>query len=69
MPPRENLRLSTPTRQNEVAAIAQESMRGVIDALATIEMDEVARCVCMLPEGNFAAGFDSGALHITALTE
>ena len=64
MPPRGNLRLSTPTRQNEVAAIAQESMRGVIDALAIIEMDEVARCVCLLPEGNFAAGFDSGSLHI-----
>ena len=64
MSPRENLRLSTPTRQNEVAAITQESMKGVIDALATIEMDEVARCVCMLPEGNFAAGFDSGSLHI-----
>jgi len=39
-------------------------MRGVIDALATIEMDEVARCVCTLLEGNFAAGFDSGTLHI-----
>ena len=64
MLPREKLRLSTPTRQNEVAAIVQEPMRGVIDALATIEMDEVVRCVCTLPEGNFAAGFDSGTLHI-----
>ena len=39
-------------------------MRGVIDVLATIEMDEVARCVCMLLDGNFAVGFDSGTLHI-----
>jgi hypothetical protein len=64
MLPREKLRLSAQTRQNEVAAIAQEPMRGAIDALATIEMDEVARCVCTLSEGNFAAGFDSGTLHI-----
>lgn len=64
MPPRENLRLSTPTRQNEVATIPQESMRGVIDALAIIELDEVARCFCKLPEDNFAVGFDSGTLHV-----
>ena len=64
MLPREKIRLSAQTRQNEVAAIAQEPMRGAIDALATIEMDEVVRCVCTLPEGNFAAGFDSGTLHI-----
>ena len=64
MPPRANLRLSTPTRQNEVATIPQESMRGVIDALAIIELDEVARCFCTLPEDNFAVGFDSGTLHV-----
>ncbi len=64
MPPRANHRLNTRTRQNEVATNAQELMRGVIDALAVIELDEVARCACTLPDGNFAAGFDSGMLHI-----
>ena len=64
MPPRANLRPSTRTRQNEVATNAQEPMRGVIDALAVIELDEVARCVCTLPDGNFAAGFDSGMLRV-----
>lgn len=64
MLPRVNLRVNTPTRQNEVATIAQEPMRGVIDPLAIIELDEVARCVCVLPEDNFAAGFDSGTLHV-----
>jgi hypothetical protein len=39
-------------------------MKGVIDALAIIELDEVARCVCTLSEDNFAAGFDSGTLHV-----
>ncbi|SVA18292.1 uncharacterized protein METZ01_LOCUS71146, partial [marine metagenome] len=31
-------------------------MRGVIDALAVIELDEVAHCACTLPDGNFATG-------------
>ena len=64
MPPRANLRLSTRTRQNEVATNAQEPMRGVIEALAVIELDEVAHCACTLPDGNFATGFDSGMLRV-----
>jgi len=64
MPPRANLRLSTRTRQNEVATNAQEPMRGVIDALAVIELDEVAHCACTLPDGNFATGSDSGMLRV-----
>ena len=64
MPPRANLRLSTRTRQNEVATNAQGPMSGVIDALAVIELDEVAHCACTLPDGNFATGSDSGMLRV-----
>lgn len=39
-------------------------MRGTIDALASIDIDEVARCTCTLSDGNFAIGCDSGALHV-----
>ena len=39
-------------------------MSGVIDALAVIELDEVAHCACTLPDGNFATGSDSGMLRV-----
>ena len=39
-------------------------MRGTIDALASIDLDEVARCACVLSDGDFAIGCDSGALHV-----
>ena len=39
-------------------------MSGTIDSLASIDLDEVARCTCVLPGGDFAIGCDSGALHV-----
>ena len=62
--PRAKLSPSTRTRQNEVAKNSQETMVGVIDELVSIELDEVAGCACMLDDGNFAAGFDSGEVRV-----
>ena len=39
-------------------------MRGTIDALARIDLDEVARCACVLSDSDFAIGCDSGSLHV-----
>lgn len=39
-------------------------MRGTIPALALTPLVEVAKESCVLDEGNFALGFDSGSLHV-----
>ena len=39
-------------------------MSGTIDSLASSDLDEVARCACVLHDSDFAIGCDSGALHV-----